>query len=256
MIDRTQAMIARAHTEDRVMPPTALYNEGWLLRSALDWFADRPVATHPALSVPHSARWYSEALLASPFLARWRGDPLAETYTHADGAVGQFRIGDAGGGDLALDHDASHFVILEAKLGSKLSAGIKNAPGYDQAARSVACMAHSLAAAGRRASHVDVLGFFVVAPASQIKDGVFDEHTSKESVREKVSLRVSAYNDAGLDAWLANWFLPMLERMTLAALSWESVVAAIAQKEPQAGQAIAQFYQRYLAFNRLQGSQP
>ena len=45
--------------------------------------------------------------------------------------------------------DARQFVLLEAKLFNRLSSGVKNAPFFDQAARSVACMAEVLRRADR-----------------------------------------------------------------------------------------------------------
>lgn len=250
MFERIKDILERSDTNERVMPPTELYNEGWLLRAALDWFAEHPAVSHE-LTVPEGARWYSEALLPSQFLARWRGDPLTETYTHADGAVGQFRIGESGAGDLALDGSAKHFVVLEAKLNSKLSSGIKNAPGYDQAARNVACMGHIIALAGCRPETAETLGFFVVAPASQIERGLFEQQLTKESIEQKVSQRVAAYEDAERKAWFDEWFAPMLERMQVATISWEDVLAAIAAVDEPSGRSFAEFYARCLRYNRL-----
>ena len=177
---------------------------------------------------------------------------MTETYTHADGAVGQFRIGESGAGDLALDGGAKHFVVLEAKLNSKLSSGIKNAPGYDQAARNVACMGHIMALAGCRPETTDALGFFVVAPASQIERGVFEGQLSKESIEQKVSQRIAAYEDAERKTWFDEWFAPMLERMQVAAVSWEDVSAAIAAADEPSGRSFGDFYARCLRYNRLE----
>ena len=233
------------------MPPTELYNEGWLLRSTLHWFADHPEISHK-LVVPEGVSWYSEALLASPFLARWRGDPLAETYTHADGVVGQYRIGFSGSGDLALDQRSSHFVVLEAKLNSKLSSGIKNAPGYDQAARNVACMAHIIEAAACKLDELSDIGFFVVAPQSQIERGRFSKLLAKSSIRDKVSTRVAAYDDQKRRTWFEQWFEPMLECMQIATVAWEDVAATIRGVDDASGSSVEEFYSRCLHYNRLQ----
>ena len=73
------------------------------------------------------AGWFSEAWLPSAFLPRYRGDPLAESRTHADGVMGHFAIGDRGAVDLALRPDAGQFVVIEAKIAGRLSPGVKNA---------------------------------------------------------------------------------------------------------------------------------
>jgi hypothetical protein len=75
------------------------------------------------------------ARLPSPFLARSRRDPLGESWTHADGAVGHFTVGSIGKGDLALEPPATQFIVVEAKMFSGRSPGVKNAPRFDQAAR-------------------------------------------------------------------------------------------------------------------------
>ena len=59
---------------------------------------------------------------------------------HADGAIGQFTIGKSGKGDINLSPNANQLVIIEAKMFSKLSKGIKNFSEYDQATRNVACV--------------------------------------------------------------------------------------------------------------------
>jgi hypothetical protein len=73
-----QRMLRAASGGRPLFPPTLLYNEGWLLRLVLDWFSRHDVQGHP-LSFRAWARWFSEALLPSAFLARHRGDRLAES---------------------------------------------------------------------------------------------------------------------------------------------------------------------------------
>lgn len=246
-------MLELCDTDQRVMPPTELYNEGWMLRLTLDWFASHPDVDH-LLAVPSDAVWYSEALLASRFLPRERGDQLAESYTHADGAIGHFGIGGSGAGDLVLLAGARHFVVTEAKLQSKLSSGTKNASGYDQAARNVACMAHILSVKGPRPEKMDRLGFAVLAPASQISLGVFEKELTKESLRAKVEARVATYRDSARDAWFTDWFLPTLDQVQVVAVSWEEIADVIGEVAPDGSDAFRVFYQRCLAYNGLGGS--
>src|SRR5688572_18824513 len=91
-LDRVAELLRLASTPGRRFPPTELYSEGWMLRLVLD-AAERGVATLPFPWVDGS-RWYSEARIASPFMARFRGDRGAEGYTHADGVVGHFAMVD------------------------------------------------------------------------------------------------------------------------------------------------------------------
>src|SRR5205814_10158969 len=128
----------------------------------IDWFAGHGGDRYP-MSPRLGARWFSEAWLPSAFLPRYRGDRLAESRTHADGVVGHFTIGDPGTSGLSLSPDAHQLVVVEGKLYNRLSAGVRNAPYYDQAARTVACMAEILRRAGRPAESMDDLAFLVIA---------------------------------------------------------------------------------------------
>ena len=89
--------------------------------------------------------WYSEGLLSSPFLARTRPDNLAEGYTHADIALGSFSVDSSNRGDISIESDDGIFGVIEAKMGSQLSPGTRNAPDYDQASRNLACIAFNTA---------------------------------------------------------------------------------------------------------------
>ena len=173
-------------------PPNVLFNENWLLRIVIDWFETHGGDRYPLSHLP-GARWFSEAWLPSAFLPRYRGDRLAESRTHADGVIGHFTIGDPGTAGLTLEADARQLVVVEGKLFNRLSAGVKNAPFYDQAARSVACVAESLRRANRAPDVMDDLSFLVIAPQARVDDGVFAWDASADAIRRKVRRRVEDY---------------------------------------------------------------
>ena len=246
---RIEALLKNCETDFPVMPPTQLYNEGWMLRLTIDRFASICLENklHP-LAVPPGCRWYSEALLPSAFLPESRKDSLAESWTHADGVIGHFGIGNGAKGNLTLHSDAKHLVVLEAKMFSKLSANVKNASYFNQAARNVACIAEVLKRAERRAREFNALGFYVLAPASQIKQGLFDEHLTKASLRTVAERRVKEYGGKR-DEWFSEWFLPVLERLDIKAVSWEELIGFLATRDPDADQ-LRDFYARCLEFNK------
>ena len=239
-------ILERCESDTSSIPPTVLYNEGWMLRLILESFSKQPASEHP-LAFTEGSRWYSEALIPPAFLSRKRGDKFAESWTHADGVIGNFVIGNGAKGNLTLNSDANHFVVLEAKMFSKLSAGVKNADYFNQAARYVACIAEVLKRAGRHAQAFKALGFYVLAPVSQIEQGVFDEHLTKDSLRTVVERRVEEYGDER--EWFSRWFLPVLDRLDIKTISWEELIVFLADRDPDAGQ-LKDFYNSCLKFNK------
>lgn len=211
--DRIKTMLEACHGTNPLFPPTDLYNEGWLLRLLLDWFSGQDISEYP-LSFPGNGKWFSEALLPTAFLPRFRKDPLGESWTHADGVIGHFNIGNTGKGDLSLSKDATHFVVLEAKMFSKLSSGVTHAKYFDQAARNVSCIAETLYRANVWPSKLSRLSFHVFAPQSEIDRGVFDKQMSEESIRAKVERRVAEY-EGEKDHWFKEWFQPTVQHVDI-----------------------------------------
>jgi len=245
---RIETLLKDCGSGQSVMPPTQLYSEGWMLRLTLDWFTSIAIEgkKHP-LAVPPGSQWYSEALLPSAFLPEWRGDSRAESWTHADGVIGHFSIGDGAKGNLTLNPDATHFVVLEAKMFSKLSSGVSHAAYFNQAARNVACIAEVLKRAERQAHAFEALGFYVLAPSSQIEQGVFDKDLDKDSLHATVKQRVEGY-EGKRDRWFSECFLPVLERLEVKAVSWEELIIYLLASDPAADQ-LQYFYERCLEFN-------
>lgn len=252
ILDRIGEFLNQLHTDERCGPPTLLFNEGWMLRLVLD-AAARGARCLPAQFQP-GARWYTEALLYSPFAARTRGDRLAESATHADGVIGHFDVGKSSRGGLHVAADATQLVVAEAKMFSPLSSGTTRAQGYDQAARNVACLAWALSRAGRPLDSYRSLGFWVLAPEEQHRTGAF-ACVSRMSVETKIRARIDAYDSESrhtkLDPWFRDWLLPLLEQLQIVCLSWEQVLSDISQWDAAYGHRLADFYAMCLQFNRL-----
>lgn len=240
-------LLAKFNQETPNFPPTILYNEGWLLRLVVDWFSNSGISDH-LLSFPKNGHWYSEARLPSAFLPRFKGDPLAESHTNADGVIGHLTIGKAGKTDLELTPDATHFVVLEAKLFSGLSKGVANAKYFDQAARNVGCIAEVLKRADCNPDTFSHLGFYVLAPEEQIKSRTFARHLDKRSIRIKVTRRISPY-DRARDDWCKEWFTPTLESIDIRSISWEEVLDVVKENDTNIGQSIANYYSSCLGVN-------
>ena len=242
-----QDLMESCTTDSPLFPPTLLYNEGWLLRIILAWYSSHEVKDH-ALFFSEGARWFSEASLPSAFLPRFKGDRLAESHTHLDGVMGHFVIGKTGKTDLSLLPDATQFVALEAKIFSELSYGVKKARYYDQAARNVACITEVLRRANRHPGELQKLGFYVLAPQSQIEKKVFTRLMSRKSIRQKVERRVKEYV-GDKDQWYSEWFQPTFQYIKIRSISWEELIEKITEQDGESGESIDGFYQRCLEFN-------
>ncbi len=206
--------------------PTELYSETWLLRLLLSLaFEGGHCLPFPIAS---GSRWFSEALLPSRFLPRFRADKLAEGETNADGVVGHFRFDPRTKAGLLLEKGCSQFVVCEAKMFSKLSNGTTKAPTDDQSALSVGCIAHMLSQLGRPVEEIQSLGFFVFAPKSEINHPGLASRMHKDSIRKGLEERVASYRGEAcfenMQAWLEQWALPTVEHIQLGLCSWESLL--------------------------------
>jgi len=98
MLEIIKLLLEELDSDNNHMPPTVLYNEGWLLRLIIWWFSQNRKRDFP-LTFCSGAEWYSERLLTTPFLPVYQGDKLAESYTHADGIIGSIKRHDNEAGE-------------------------------------------------------------------------------------------------------------------------------------------------------------
>lgn len=227
--------------------PTEIFNENWLLKLFLHQLSQVEL-DQPPFVLSEGATWFSEASLPTAFKPRYRGDKRGESRTNADGVIGHFQIGVTGKTDLVLNAEAQQFTVIEAKISSSLSSGIRNVPGFDQAARNVACMAEVLRQAKRRPEELAQLAFIVLAPQAAIDSGRFAAEMDKAKMIEKVRKRVAAY-EGELDAWYENWGKPTLKAIALHLVSWEASMTFLSTVQPEVGQELNQFYEKCLTFN-------
>ena len=221
--------------------PSALYNEGWMLNLLIEWATLEAPEIHP-FHFLDGAEWYAEPQLPTPFAPRYRKDKLGEGRTNADSVIGHFSVGQTGKGDFSLCPLANQFVVIEAKMFSPLSSGTTHAEGYDQAARTVACMAEALYLKKRDPNLVQKLAFLVVAPEEQIAKGIFGDKVTEESIRKKVRKRSKEYAGDKKDAWYEQWFEPTLAQADIRLLCWEKLL-------PE-GSEYVEFYQECLRYSR------
>lgn len=131
----------------KFMCPTDVYNEGWMLKLTLAFLIGMPDDANLSEDLKQirdaaKAGWMAEGRLHPAF--------EHEQCTHADAVLGDIEVDKDKKWCATLKEDATKFVVIEAKLGSNLSKGTKNAKDFDQAARTVACMAYEMAKKGNQ----------------------------------------------------------------------------------------------------------
>jgi hypothetical protein len=245
-LERISDLLGRCGRNDAVLPPTALFNEGWMLRLVLDW-TERHRDAIGTLRFEASSRWYSEPLLPSRFRPRRRGDPAGEGFTHADGVIGHFIVRQPRG-DLMLLRDARQLTVIEAKMASGLSLGTKRAPTFNQAARNVACIAHLVQSAGI-APQTMRLRFVVIAPKQRIAEGLFKDATTT-SICEAVTSRAAAFDEIAV-SWCNDHFGPVAKCCSIDVVAWEHILEEIERDDGDTGQKLRGFYDSCLRFNGL-----
>jgi hypothetical protein len=245
--ERVAQLLMRCGQSDSILPPTALFNEGWMLRLVLDWAAHHRAGI-AALRFEEGSTWYSEALLASRFRPRQRGDAAGEGFTHADGIIGHFRVRPGGRGDIELLNGARQLTVVEAKMASGLSAGTTHAPDFNQAARNVACIAYLVSRARIDPSMMACLGFVLLAPEKRIVDGVFAAAMDKRAICEAVARRAQDF-DAAASEWCKTSFEPVALHCSVTVVSWESVLSDAATVDSVAGEMLREFYAKCLLHN-------
>jgi hypothetical protein len=233
-------------TDQRRMPATLLYNEGWMLRLLLD-AGERGLL--PGF-MPPGVNWFSEGQLRTPF--GQRGSGTSESNTRADGVFGDFKPVSGTRSGIDLKPDARCFVVLEAKLYAPLTAGTKNSPGYDQVARTIACMANTLHRVGRTPDTFDDLRFGLLVPAETINDAGFPE-LNADSIRLKIDARINQIGASHhFQQWRDGWAWPLVERLERAncfqPISWESMIERLTQKSDRA--ELTEFYESCKRYNR------
>lgn len=244
MLDRITELLVNCTGKNSHFPATTLYNENWMLWLLLDW-----CSRHPENNCVHflpKSNWYSEGRLTSAFLRNPEGRKIAEGYTHADGVVGHFSTDHSKRAAIVLDSDAKQFVVVEGKMFSKLSSGTTNAPGYDQAARNVACMAELLRCAEISPFDLASLEFVLVAPQGQIESGQFEDLVTHDSIKTKVLARVQAFQ-GDRDDWFEKAFLPTLERIEIRSISWENCLEIVSTVDPVSHADLFDFYSTCLS---------
>jgi len=237
-------LLRQAHGMDSPIKPTDFYEEGWMTSLTMAVVAETGIDLPPFRITP-TARWWREGLLRSPFNRKFRGDQRGEGLTHADTVIGHFdRRGTTKRG-IAVRANATQLDVVEAKINSPLSGRTSNATGFDQAARSVACMAFELDTAHADLTRFGSLGFYVVSSEEYM--ATHQGLLTRDSIEQKVRARIANYDEpwrSNLVLWCEGPFRRLLDRISLQCFTLESVINQAKQVVPTHGQMLDAFYQQ------------
>lgn len=243
-INQIFVMLKGLDGEQPCMPPTYLFNEGWMLRLILK-AAETASLGDDIERIVHPSKWKSEARLYTPF-DETRGIAW-EGFTNADGVVGDFECSLGTKAGVRLSEAPKRFEVYEAKMYSPLSKGVKAARWYDQAARNVACMAQTLALSNTKPSDLKQISFSVIAPEEQHR--FFSNELSPASIRTKVQMRIDQFEGQGreeLVLWYEKYFQPLLVRLEnekmIRRISWQTLIDTVSDKSFR--DSITEFYEQ------------
>lgn len=255
---------ASDNTAGHRFPPTEVFNEGWMLRLVLDALQTVNIPDHPLKCLDGKATWYSEARLISPFLRKPKKDlpgkekdTLGEGYTNADGVIGHFTFREGTKAGLKLTNKGEgprQFIVVEAKMFSTLSSRTTNALGYNQAARSIACMAETIRRSDMDVGDLESVGFFVVAPEEKLqREGKrsLKSYLAQDMIHQAIVQRIRNYevafrNDEQLCKWKTQFdrlLKRLVEKNRFGAFSWEQIIKEITAVDRARGEELDQFYE-------------
>jgi len=224
--------------------PTEIYNAGWMTR-LLVYFSVQDKLTIKNIDFSEIKNWCSEAVISSPFQPRKRGDKLGEGFTHADMTIGDFKVDFSTSGEIKLDESAEKFGIIEAKMGSNLSQGTKNAPNYNQASRNLACIAEKILENNRCKTF-----FGVVAPRTQLKFHKLNEQTDKESMLLQITKRFEMYPEEFRLNKRMNEVLEIAKMTDVWVLSYEEWINSFTKNETK--KVLSDFYKKAKKWNKIE----
>jgi len=239
--------MARAAMEGRYhFLPVELFNETWLTRLVLAWFAEHRDFSHP-WSFHEGSSWYSQAVLPSAFSAMQRGDVLAEGHVRIDAAVGQFDV-EPTAGILRLTSRCTQFLVLSRS--GQLALGTTNAPWFDQITRTVAAITETLVRARIGPAEIECLGMYLISTEkASVAKRALRTLANKERIAATLRRRVSLYRNTSrydeLQEWATNWFEPVLSAMTIDGIAWGEVISSVCQRDPASRGQLQRFFKVY-----------
>ena len=219
--------------------PTELYNEGWMTRLLTSQSFNEKTKLE-GLDFGKIINWTSEALISSPFV---KAVESREGYTHADIALGDFKVDYEKRGEIIILDKAKIFGIIEAKMGSNLSKGTKHFSDYNQASRNLACIC------SQTYNKECEIFFIVVAPHKQLLKHKIEKQINLQFMIQQIKERFKNYLESFKSSQNMNLILSKAETCVVRALSYEEWIEAIVNSDSK--DFIKDFYMKAKKWNRI-----
>jgi hypothetical protein len=222
--------------------PTIIYDEGWMIRLLVLYSVEQKI-TVGGIDFGQIREWTSEAQISSPFSGpELKAKGLDERGTHTDIMLGDFEIDFDKNTGITIQDDAKIAGIIEAKMNSNLSQGVKNAENYNQISRSVSCLAYNAPANCK-------IFVLVVAPQSKIDNtkNNIAEQVDKETVEKQIANRLKATNNGKIDDIVK--FNKNVKNCDILIISFEEWIEEI--KDENIKKALNAFYDKCKKYNKV-----
>lgn len=217
--------------------PTDFYNEGWMIRLLVKKSIEEKL-TIGTINFADISNWTSEGLISSPFVS---APKYREGYTHADIAVGDFKIDYANRGEIIIEDTAKLFGIFEAKMKSNLSQRTTYADDYNQASRNIVCILFN--------TKKTTQSFFgVVAPKEYLERHQIAQQIDKKTIHRQIKKRFDVYDDDFKLQKEAEDILNRLDSINIVSISYESWIDIFRNKSRK---ELQDFYEKSKRWNKL-----
>jgi hypothetical protein len=230
--------------------PTVIYNEGWMVRLLVAQSIETGITIKSNGKQLNFAElkgknWISEVSIASPF--GWK----EERDTHPDILFGDFKVDfekEKQKGRIDVCQGASMLGIIEAKMKSPLSQRTKENKDYNQATRSICCLAHNII---KSANEECDIYFIVAAPKSQIETKSKAKNTIAKSLKniyDEIKERVNKPDSVSIDK---DTIIKITNRCTVFSISYEDWIQELETAKVDVSK-LNKFYKSCLEYNKVQ----
>jgi hypothetical protein len=216
--------------------PTIIFNEGWMVRILVEISINERLKFE-SIDFSDVKNFSSEALIDSPFVRRVKN---RESCTHTDIIFGDFTVNYEEHGKITVNPDAQILGIIEAKMGSGLSKKTTNADDYNQASRSICCLAHNADKTPEKCA----LFFIVVAPETTIKKHKIKAQVEYNTIKAQIEKRFDTSHITNNPT-----IIDKIDKCNILVISYEKWIAEIKNQSDKL--LMSGFYEKCKSFNKV-----